>query len=859
MSRFNYQATIRHDGLGKYRVIRGAERHIVEAAAYAQQKAWNEQYAKKLAAEERTRERQTRKQQLEDNINEAAERTREAEAAIHALQWLLSDTLLVDDTVRWESLKQNERYPHPPPVPSQYQTIPEEPRPDETRYQPQLGLMDKFWRAGAERKVEAVRALFEADHADWRRKAAAIEEANQRIYQSNVSEYQEWQRRSLEYENDRKDHNDAVERRCAEYQAKNPDAILDYCEMVLAQSDYPECLPHRFDLDFTAHTKTLVVDYQLPAPADLPRVNEVKYVRSKNAFVESEMSKKEFERFYERVVCQIAIRTLHELFESDVVNALDLVVFNGLVDTTNLGTGHRENRCIMSIAVDRATFVSVNLGNVDARMCFNSLGGIGDGKLVELNPVTPLGRVEENSSRGQDISDCSSATAAELHELAKSLVKPTDFRLMRVSRLASLFGFPKQKNYSPALSRHLASSVRARGFAVEPDSSLHGASYESDDQIVVFRPVEGNVSDTYLGALGLLQFCMRIAAADGDIREEELDVIREFIAANVHQTAHDRQRLHFFEKVLCRQPALAERSLIDLETKLSPEHRRILAEVLVCIAGADGEISSPEWSALDRAFKSLNLPSSTLEEILGNLGATFVEPTVQQAEPDEPGEPLPVAVPEVYTATAAQSSDPGSSYKKCPKCEWTVSGGSELICCPKCNEPLQPRDGNSPLNIPANIPSEEKVCAPAVTRQLKPTSATRTTAPGFKLDMSRVAAISKETAELVNILSAVMQEQEVQKTSTKPTIVTVVAKDHPKPCDVPSWLISLDSKYHKMAVRLIEKPEWNKSEFQRLAAEFKLMPLGVFDAINEWSDEHLGEFLLEGEDTIRVNINLIPK
>lgn len=34
MSRYYYQAAIRHDGLGKHRVIRGADRDLVEAAAY---------------------------------------------------------------------------------------------------------------------------------------------------------------------------------------------------------------------------------------------------------------------------------------------------------------------------------------------------------------------------------------------------------------------------------------------------------------------------------------------------------------------------------------------------------------------------------------------------------------------------------------------------------------------------------------------------------------------------------------------------------------------------------------------------------------------------------------------------------
>ena len=35
------------------------------------------------------------------------------------------------------------------------------------------------------------------------------------------------------------------------------------------------------------------------------------------------------------------------------------------------------------------------------------------------------------------------------------------------------------------------------------------------------------------------------------------------------------------------------------------------------------------------------------------------------------------------------------------------------------------------------------------------------------------------------------------------------------------------------------------------------MPLDAQDAINEWSDEHLGDFLLEGDDPILIHKTLI--
>ena len=74
----------------------------------------------------------------------------------------------------------------------------------------------------------------------------------------------------------------------------------------------------------------------------------------------------------------------------------------------------------------------------------------------------------------------------------------------------------------------------------------------------------------------------------------------------------------------------------------------------------------------------------------------------------------------------------------------------------------------------------------------------------------------------------------------------------------PEWLASLDSKFHPVMLRLLERPSWSRMEFEAVAREHHLMPLSVHDAINEWADEHLGDFLLEGDDPISIHRNLIP-
>jgi hypothetical protein len=73
----------------------------------------------------------------------------------------------------------------------------------------------------------------------------------------------------------------------------------------------------------------------------------------------------------------------------------------------------------------------------------------------------------------------------------------------------------------------------------------------------------------------------------------------------------------------------------------------------------------------------------------------------------------------------------------------------------------------------------------------------------------------------------------------------------------PEWLKSLDLKYHPVLTRLVERDSWARLDFDELVKGFQLMPLDAQDAINEWSDEHLGDFLLEGDDPILIHKTLI--
>lgn len=776
MGRSYYQIAIRHSGLNKYRVVRGADRYLVEAAAATQRLAWDEQYARKVAIEERKRDRDAKRRELEDNLQEADQRTAEAQSALEELRTLLAATLRVDDRVDWEAMLKPV-FTQPPPKPVPYLPLPSEPVFDPDEWKRRKGFVTGLIPFLAKRAEENARREFEIAHAKWSEREQAVGATNAKIYSDNLRDYENWQQRATVYEDARAKHNSSIERAREAYQALNPDAILDYCDLVLSRSRYPDFFPKHYEIDYSPTTKTLGVEYQLPSPDDLPRLESVKFSRTKGDFQETELTKRDFESLYSNVVFQVAIRTIHELFEADVVRALDAVVFSGTVHILNSGTGREEDRCIASVRAQRASFEGINLRHVESRACFETLGGVAGGKMLDCRAVKSLVTINKSEQRfagAKDVTGERIAGLDEWQELVSALTDPQDIRFLPVGTLASLMGFETKEKFSAVQSRELVKAVTARGYAVEPDVRYGAANYRAEDEIALFRPLDIKVTTAYPGMAALLQLCVMIAAADEHPTEQELDVVRDFFRRNADLTRHEQQRLLVLEDYLCRNTGAGKRSLSRLAKRLPSTQRMMVGEVMVCVAGADGIISSIEWSALEKAFKVLELPSSTLDEILRKLGAHFDEPVVQTAESSLPGE----AIPKVETIAGTNS---------------------------------------------------------------------------FKLDMSRVAAISSETAEVIGLLSAVMNEDDQSIVGTVPVAPTPPKKE----MNAAAWLSSLDPKYREIAALIVNKPLWSQSDFHRLAADFKLMPLSVFDALNEWADEEFGDFLLEGDGPVNVNLTIL--
>jgi restriction system protein len=412
----SYEIELWHDELAKHRKIKGSDPHFVERMASRQLAEWSEQWSKKQAAAARSEQARRDQETREANKQLATERTEEARRLLEQLNNTLRHTLDRNDTIDWEQLKDQSPFttskpnnaaapPRPVPPP-----LPREPLPTDERYRPQLSLTDWLIPARREMKTSVATHLFESDHASWqqqkqqaREAAAAQEKAYQDLLlsldQAHEKAVSAWEVDRSAFLHRQQEQNAAIESQKVQYLQAAPDAVVSYCDMVLSNSKYPGCFPKEYELDYNAETRVLVVDYSLPAPDALPTLAEVKYVATRDEFTERHLTPPQATKLYDDLLYQVALRTVHELFDADQVSALDAIAFNGYVRSIDKATGVEVNACVLSLQVRRDEFLKINLAQVDPKACFKTLKGVGSSKLHSLVPVAPIVRIRRDDGR----------------------------------------------------------------------------------------------------------------------------------------------------------------------------------------------------------------------------------------------------------------------------------------------------------------------------------------------------------------------------------------------------------------------------------------------------------------------------
>lgn len=127
-------------------------------------------------------------------------------------------------------------------------------------------------------------------------------------------------------------------------------------------------------------------------------------------------------------------------------------------------------------------------------------------------------------------------------------------------------------------------------------------------------------------------------------------------------------------------------------------------------------------------------------------------------------------------------------------------------------------------------------------------------ASGFSLDMARITAITEETDKVVKMLAEALAENEMED---EPTPVPVTSCT-----DFPEWMETLDSAYQPALVAILAEGEaLAHLRLEEISESLHLIPVAVVDTINSWSDEELGDFLVEdsGDGSYAIYREILPE
>jgi TerB-C domain len=128
------------------------------------------------------------------------------------------------------------------------------------------------------------------------------------------------------------------------------------------------------------------------------------------------------------------------------------------------------------------------------------------------------------------------------------------------------------------------------------------------------------------------------------------------------------------------------------------------------------------------------------------------------------------------------------------------------------------------------------------------------------LDMDKVRAIESESYEVTEILCSLMAEDSPSNKPNAPApLPTFSARSEIRASSKSGKFAGLDVTFHPILERLLSKGSWTQTDFCALAREFNEMPLNIRNVLNEWSDDALGDFILEGEHPVNIRRELIKK
>jgi len=226
-------------------------------------------------------------QHKENRAESVEEKNHVAKKTIDSLANILCHTLDVDDSVDWNAIKRKDTFRINPeelsddgkipnfiqfnyfgkPTEFAISTLPTMPSLETVKND--YGLLSRIFRSNA------IKVDFENRCREWKRNLGKTKNFNserETLFNQVILAFNE---KKKVFEEEKQLANDTLENTKIRYKEKDARAIEEYCDLVLNASEYPDYFPFNWDLEYNADNNIVVVEYELPAPEKLPKVESL--------------------------------------------------------------------------------------------------------------------------------------------------------------------------------------------------------------------------------------------------------------------------------------------------------------------------------------------------------------------------------------------------------------------------------------------------------------------------------------------------------------------------------------------------------------------------------------------------------
>ena len=247
------------------------------------------------------------------------------------------------------------------------------------------GLGKVFGRKKHEQALAEAATAHELAVSNWERTCADLAQGNEarqaeheareverlRLLDEAQATYEkECQERSEEAQRQ----SEAIDQLIANLGYGDPEAVDEYVSIALSNSVYPEHFEVGHEFRFDPVTAELSLRVEIPAPDTLPDTKNHRYVKAKDEISASKLSQKAQKDRYASAVQQVALRSLHEVFEADRRELIQTIALEVGTTSTNPATGLSQWFLFIAVGAERGRFCEIDLRNVVPAATLDHLG-----------------------------------------------------------------------------------------------------------------------------------------------------------------------------------------------------------------------------------------------------------------------------------------------------------------------------------------------------------------------------------------------------------------------------------------------------------------------------------------------------